>query len=451
MTAPIENFRHNPGLLARIGESLPTLGTRNLDLSVMLALLFFAFNIAQYWGNWAVDLSAYYYAGHFYDLGRFDQIYAGPPQIIGPQMPAAWVAAVAQSGHAGEQTYPFIYLPWVAAVLAPISRWFSPMTVMNAVVILNSALMTASIFLAWRIVAPKRTPLWLWTLVSVALLLTSSTSVLALSLGQVQILVFFLCLVAFERYRAGAFWLAGVALAVAAAIKITPAAFAIIFLWDRNWRALLGLAGTLALFAAFSLLVVGLPLHRQYFAIMDTLNNQIFIALLAYSVEGFAYQVADLVQGTAQVITTNEYIYAKPLWIELLAKGLFLGGLLFTWLATRRLAVETRMPRQLLALSILVPVTAPLGWVHYFLLTAYLLPALLDILESRLAVALIGGFGVLLGAQTMANMIWPGMRFMPTIMACVPFLLVLFATLLAFGRADARQPAPRKGEFAPAA
>lgn len=421
---------------------LPTLGSRSLDVSVLLALVFFVANIVQYWNNWAVDLSAYYYAGYFYDTGQFDQIYAGPSQIIGPEMPAPWVAAVAQSGHSGEQTYPFIYLPWIAALMAPIARNFSPMQVMNAAAVLNAALMAASIFLAWRIMAPKRVELWLWTLISVSVLSTSAAAVLALSLGQVQILVFALCLLAFERYRAGAFWVAGAALAFAACIKITPAAFVLIFLWDRNWRALGGFAAVCAAFALYSLAIIGVPLNQQYIAIMSALNNQIFIAVLAYSVEGFAYQLWDLYQGTAPAHVINEYIYAKPQWIDILAKSLFVGGIIATWLCTRRLSAQTRMPRQLLALSILIPVSAPLGWVHYFLLTAYLLPGLLEHMERRLALALIGGFALILGVQTMVYLVFPGMRFMPTIFVCVPFLIALFGAILAFG-VRAPHPAPR--------
>ena len=168
---------------------LPSLGSRSLDVSVLLALVFFVANILQYWNNWAVDLSAYYYAGYFYDTGQLDQIYAGPPQIIGPEMPAPWVAAVAQSGHSGEQTYPFIYLPWIASLMAPIARNFSPMQVMNGAAVLNAALMTASIVLAWRIMAPKRVELWLWTLISVSVLSTSGAAVLAVAAGGIVFLL----------------------------------------------------------------------------------------------------------------------------------------------------------------------------------------------------------------------------------------------------------------------
>ncbi len=444
MLGHIENGRARSGLIVHLPGRLPGIGARGIDFSVPIALAFFLFTVFQYWNNWAVDLSAYYYAGHFYGTGQFDQVFAGPPQIIGPQMPDAWVAAVAQSGHAGEQTYPFIYPPWVAAVMAPISKAFTPMQVMNGAAVLNAAMMTASIFLAWRIMAPRQTPRWLWVVISVALLTTSSTSVLALALGQVQILVFFLCLLAFERYRARAFWVAGAALALAAAIKITPAALAVIFLWDRNWRALGGFFAVIAAVAAFSMLVVGGALNQQYFQIMDALNSQIFIAILAYSIEGFILQISNLYQGIAPVITTNEYIYPKPEWIDLAAKGVFLAGLVAAWLATRKLPAAMRMPRQLLALSLLVPIAAPLGWVHYFLLTAYLLPGLLEHLEHKLPVLLIAAFAFLLGAQTMSSLIWPGLRYMPTIMVSVPFLIVLFAVILAFGRRTATmgQPEP---------
>ena len=202
---------------------------RDIQISAILMLAFFVINVLHLWNQWAGDLSAYYYAGHFFGLGQLDQVYAGPPQIIGPEMPSAWAAAVAEAGYEGKQTYPFLYLPWVATIMAPIARVFDPQHVMNGLAVLNSGLLMLCVVLTWRIMAPKTTPLWLWVLISVALLLTSASSLLALSLGQLQILVFSFCLLAFERYRAGAFWLAGIALGIAACLKITPALLILIF------------------------------------------------------------------------------------------------------------------------------------------------------------------------------------------------------------------------------
>lgn len=424
------------------------LSQRDIQMSVVLAAIFFVMHAIMLWNEWAVDLSAYYYAGHFFGTGQFEQIYAGPPQIIGPEMPLAWVDAVTQDGFADEQTYPFIYLPWVAAVFAPISAHFAPQTVMNAALLVNLGLMIASVWLAWRIFSPHKTPLWLWSLLSSALLINSASSVLAISLGQVQILVFFLCLLAFERYKSGAFWWAGLALALAAALKITPAAFAIIFLWDRNWRALASFslaAGTVGL---ASVLIVGLPLHLEYFDIMARLNAQVFIAAIAFSIEGFIYQLWDVWNGTAPIIDQVEYAFPKPAWLDLIAKVFFLIGLATIWISTRKLNRNTRIARQLLALSLLIPLAAPLGWVHYFLLTTYMLPGLLEHVNRRIAAALIAGFMILLNAVFFYMMFLVGdVRVFPQLMLCIPFLTLLLGVIVLSPQRQEQKPSLESAYF----
>lgn len=412
---------------------LPRPLSRDVQISILLIGFFFVFNVFQLWNEWAVDLSAYYFAGYFFDIGQYDQIYAGPPQIIGPEMPETWIAALNATGHADENTYPFIYLPWVAAVMAPVSRYVDPQHLMNGAAVMNSALMMLCMGLAWRIMSPKQTPVWLWVVISVVLLSASATSVLALALGQVQILVFTFCLFAFERYRAGAFWIAGAALAIAACLKITPALLILIFLWDRNWRALGGFTCVCVTIGLLGVLATGIPLHEQFFDLMRRLNQQVFISPIAFSVEGLAYQVWDYVQGTAPIHSVKEFIYAKPDWIDQLAKIFFLGGIAAIWLTTRQLEDEQRMPRQLLGLSLLIPLTAPLGWVHYFLLTTYLLPGLLEHMNKRLAGALLLVYFVVLNAHVVNAMLMPGMRVMLPIVVCVPMLIVLFWTIIAFG------------------
>ena len=404
---------------------------RDKLVAVILAVLFFGMHVYLFWGEWAVDASAYYFAGHFYDIGQFDQVYAGPPQIIGPEIPETWAAALAQTGYPDEQTYPFIYLPWVAALMAPVTRTLDPQNFMNGVLIINTALMVICSGLAWRIMGGSRNPLWIWAIISFGILTTSSASVLALSLGQIQILVFACCLLAIERYRAGAFWLAGAALALAACLKITPAAFILIFIWDRNWRALSGFAVVCAIIGAYSYAVLGMDLHHEFFGLLHDLNQQIFIAFLAFSVEGFVFQIWDLLNGTAVVLTDHEYTYPKPAWIDHTAKAIFAFGVLALWLTTRNLGASDRIPRQFIALSILIPITAPLGWIHYFLLTGFLLPGLACHMGKRMAALLILGFFMLLNSYLVVILLFPELRFTPQIVLCVPFLLFMFGAIVA--------------------
>lgn len=410
-----------------------SLGNWEVQVCLLFISLFYVFNLFQSWNNWAVDFSAYYYAGYFYGLGQFDQIYAGPPDIIGRDMPEAWTAAVAETGTPGRQTYPYIYLPWVAALLSPIARHFSAQSVMNAALLLNCALLVWSVFLARKIMAPKAIPLWVWVGISLALLMTSATSVTALSLGQVQILVFTCCLLAFERYRAGAFYAAGAVLAFAACLKITPAAFAIVFLWDRNWRAILAFAAICAVVGVLSFLWIGLPLHFEYLDLIGKLSKQVLISSIGLTLEGFVFQIWDLVNGTAPIHVSTQYIYPKPVWIDHITKAAFITGLIAIWMSTRRLAKDQKLGRQILTLSILIPLTGPIGWVHYFLLTTLLLPGLLDLMNRKLAIMMISLFGLLLSAESMMALIRPDLRIMPQIILCVPVLTLLLVTILIFG------------------
>ena len=121
----------------------------------------------------------------------------------------------------------------------------------------------------------------------------------ALLLGQTQILVFFLCLLAFERYIAGAFFAAGVALALAACLKITPAAFALIFLFDRNGRALAAFMVSGMVMLALSYAVAGPELHLTYLSHLRTISAYIYASFFAFSFETFLFEIWNAVRGTA--------------------------------------------------------------------------------------------------------------------------------------------------------
>lgn len=406
---------------------------RDVRVCAILIGFFFVFNILQMWNHWSVDFSAYYLAGYFYGTGQLDLIYAGPDQIIGPQVSEGWRTTLAAMGYGGHQTYPYIYLPWVAAIMAPVALYVDAVFAMNAMLLVNCALIVWSVHLAWKIMAPKETPLWLWYGISMAILATSTTSQLALFLGQIQILVIALCLFAFERYKARAFWVAGAALALAACLKITPAAFAIIFLWDRNWRALAGFFVVGAVVSVLSLAFIGWPLHAQYFGVLRELSENVFLALVAFSLESLAYQLSSLVNGTAPILNDIEYSFPKPGWIDPLTKATLLVGLVAIWGVTCRLHDESRLGRQLLALSILVPLTAPLGWSHYFLMTTLLLPGLLELMNRKLAICLILAYGTVLSMFALLSVTFEGLRFMPQTFWSVPVLMSLLLAIILFG------------------
>lgn len=350
------------------------------DKSVAVAALatLFALSVLPFWGEWSVDFSAYYYAGHFYMTDQVDMIYAGPPDIIGPEMPDEWVAALAADGYAHEHPYPFIYLPWVAAIMAPISKLVGPMMGMNALLVLNAALLVVMVLLAWRLIGRGRVTLAMWSTASCVILATSATSILALHLGQVQILVYASVLLCFERLQAGKPVQAGLALAFAACLKITPAAFAIIFIWNRSWMALASFILVSTAFLTVCIATIGWPLHLEYFQLMTALNAQVFLSNATISAEGLLYKLDVILRDANVVFDRKEHVATKPVWQAIVIKLTFVMGLVTCWWVTRPHAFRDRIAFQLLILAALIPLMLPLGWLHYYLLICILLPVALS-------------------------------------------------------------------------
>jgi len=403
---------------------------RRADTLAVVAAVFAAlYLVLIHWNVWAVDFSALYFAGQFFGAGDLAQVYAAPPEVIGIQMPPAWVAAVAAVGHGGEQTYPFIYPPWVAAVMAPVAR-FDPQAAMNLNLVVNVALVLGSILLARRIIGAA-IALGTWMLISLALLVPGVPLMSALLLGQTQILVFFLCLLAFERYIAGAFFAAGVALALAACLKITPAAFALIFLFDRNGRALAAFMVSGMVMLALSYAVAGPELHLTYLSHLRTISAYIYASFFAFSFETFLFEIWNAVRGTAPLHIDNEYIFAKPGWISVMSTLGLLIATFVLWRVTQRVDHRRRTGAQLLGLALIVAIFAPLGWAHYYLLALFLLPGVLVVMPLRRAMTLLQIVWVTLSVPFQSLFFDVALPFYPQILIMVPVFLAALVALLA--------------------
>ena len=420
--------------------AVPPISGRDLGLAGLAGLVFTLFAVLEFWNNWGADFSAYYYAGKFFLTGEFHMVYAGPPDVIGPEMPARWREMVTADGY-DDQTYPFLYLPWVAWAMAGVAAHVPTMAAMNAMLVINIGLIMLSVVLAWRLFAASTgMSFGLWALLSLCIVILSAVPVSALTLGQVQFLVFALVLAAFERYQAGNVVLAGVLLAAATMLKITPAAFAIIFLWNLDWRALGAFGGALAAMFAGSVLVAGWELHMVYFELMGRLSAQLFMANIGVSLEAFLQQVVALVQGTAPEAYGVEVSMPRPAWLDPVVKGVFVLGLATIWVKTRGLADPARLPVQLFALAILLPLCTPLGWLHYYLLAAYMLPALFA-RPGRVSYALFFGF---LAISSLWIMYWTVSYrgpVMSQVIVFVPYFVLLLTRVIGLGTLAQAEPA----------
>ncbi len=156
--------------------------------------------------------------------------------------------------------WPFAYPPFLAAPILPLSflpyAWAS--IVWTGLILLTLA---ASCWLALR------SQNWLSAsgVVLVLLLLYQfQPAVVAVRLGQMDVMIFLLLTLAFCWLKTGNDGKAGLALAVAIGMKFFAAFIVAYLLWKRRWRAALigGIGG--ALLAAGSFAVVGLDGIRRY-------------------------------------------------------------------------------------------------------------------------------------------------------------------------------------------
>ena len=140
---------------------------------------------------------------------------------------------------------PFTYPPFAAVLLAPLAM--VPMAVASMVVTLASVALTGVTLREFtRSLSSGPLPagprLSIWWLLPVALFLEPVHS--TVEYGQVNIAL--LALVSLDCLRPDPRWPRGALTGLAAAVKLTPAAFVLFFLLRRDWRAAATAAGSFA-------------------------------------------------------------------------------------------------------------------------------------------------------------------------------------------------------------
>lgn len=361
------------------------------DRAVALAMLaaWTAVTLLQRWGEWAEDLSAVYIAGWLWHGGQAALIYDAPPHFFGGAA-ESWRPAMEALGIADRTTFAYVYPPLWAVLTAPLAGVLSPQGFINLVALVQIPLLAASVWLAGRILKPAAMPWWLWAALGLAVLSLSIQSYLALLHNQPTITVGFLTLLSIERLGAGRPVAAGIALAVAAAIKLTPAAFVLVFLLDRQWRAAAAFAVAGAALALLSVALAGWPAHQAFLASLAqvkgvayliAINTSLLPALLALG------SATGLLPPVDPAATQHVYTSVPP-WLAPAITALALGAILAFGRALRPLPGHLRRGIGLFALSVVIALMGPLGWLHYYVVPMLLLPGLVGLLPRPSALGL---------------------------------------------------------------
>ena len=320
----------------------------------------------------SLDLFPLYAAGRLAAEGSMAQVYVFEPASGIEVTTPAWLSVAAEAGHSGE-VFPFVYPPLWAKALAPLASGLDWTGFRLLFSVLAATAAAAAIALATTMwAAPERRS----EAAALALLISPlGWPVFVLFVyNQVHGLLLLAVLLSWRAADRGRPARAGLLLALAASLKLAPAAFGLYFLLSRQWAAAAWSLAFGAGLLGISLLWAGLDVNLAYFeqcarlaaGIPTTLMNQSFTL-------AFAELLGDM----------PEALGAAPPPPEARALALGVAATLIAAAAMRhggRPAAERRLRLQPVLLFALQG-AAPMCWLYYFML----LPALALCLPGRIA------------------------------------------------------------------
>jgi len=391
-----------------------------------LAVLFFAAALAfdQTLGSRSADLMASWIAGHFLHAGLLDHVYPGYTEAFTPYPHPAWPAFLEDTAYRGP-VFPFIYPPIWAWAMGHIGTFEGFKSFTSLFLVVNISMLAATLWMAMRIYGPGMPPVAYMAL-GVLLLGGTPVGVLAVVEGQPQIFVSFLLVLAIERSRSGHQAAAGAALALAAALKLYPAIFALIWLATGERRALGSFAIVGAGLAGLSVMLTGWQLHRAFLSDLSVISDTVLVTSVSTNIQASVAQLffaGDLVMVPAVEVGGLESI--APVWqyfmpgvgLTWLFKGLFVAVVAgIVW------AVSSAGPKTGTAMvwPLALTLTAlilPLTWMYYFIPGLAFLPGVIWRLGRT--------WGSLAFASVFLPICWPLVPFWRGIEAlAVPFQLV---------------------------
>ncbi|MGI4830616.1 MAG: glycosyltransferase family 87 protein [Janthinobacterium lividum] len=344
----------------------------NTQVILLILAVFVSVGIFRALHEDSDDLSASFIGCRLVATGQTAHLYAHDPDSfaeIGPDAP--WQQA-ADEGHYAAFLHPYVQTPLWAWSLQPLcaglSNNFLPFQRVFIVITLLS--FAACIWLVAFFWAPS-----LYTPPAIALICLSlwfaEPFQYALALMQTHVIFFLLTLLALilaERKRAVS---AGILLALAAAVKITPAALLIYWLLTRRWKAAASMTATSALLWGAAYLAVGSHVMRDYLATLDRVSH---ILLLSQNNQSFAAWIMAHAHPTKEDLAFHTFLL--PTWVRLTSTGLFvlctlLGGLIDRKMARRQTGsgagqqVTYRAPMGAMIALVAATIFAPISWSHY--------------------------------------------------------------------------------------
>lgn len=340
---------------------------RGIALAIFFPIIWSIFVIAWQWDDLHYDFNALYFAGHFLAQGRPDLVYAVDLNTFPLPNHPEWFAQNDRWDCEHFCAYPFIYPPIWATLMAPLTSALDLFTLSNIALLVQIPLLSLCPLLAWRLWRPEMS-LAQWTFRCLVLTTLCTPGTTSLVNNQPQLFITFLMLLAFERAAHGRPFLGGMALGLAATIKIFPVVFALIWLREGNWRAIAGATVLGAAILVLNFVIADPALNKSFIEQAGILSGGVFPSNRNYSLTS--------VLGWLDAAAADPRRPVVNAYARFVNLGLLLLGLaLLIWRA-RRADAQWRRRFMLPAIAALLTVAGPLGWPYYLFLALFALQLL---------------------------------------------------------------------------
>ncbi len=332
------------------------------------------------------DLRALWMAGRFFD-GEASSIYAITGDYFRMVPPDAWISTYLSEG-IERAAYPFIYPPLWAWIMQHVVTWTTFETFRDIVAVLNALMICGCFYLASKMAreAMSRT-----AFMAVSLFLVFALGCLVvivpLNENQPQIIVSFLVLLGIERDRAGHPWAGGAVMALAAAIKLYPVIFAVLWLAAGRKQTVFSFAIFGTALGLASLIVAGWPLHAAFLSEVRAISSTALVTFANVTMDTLIAVI--LIGPEAAEIVTTQITGGETSWLIFTKSALWQGIDLVVQLTTVGLlivlALKSRLSDPLVWPVIFISLAwvLPLSWLYHYLTAFVFLPALIARLGSK--------------------------------------------------------------------
>ena len=376
---------------------------RSHQVAIAAILLFFTgLGLLRHLHQNGDDLSSSYIGCRLVAEGQEAHLFAHEPVFFDQEKDPAWIrSAVAGSFSEGGRLHPYVQTPLWAWSLQPLCEHTSFPFFSRIFVLLIMVCLSATVWLAARYWTMHLfNPAWI-ALVCVGLYRTQPLRY-ALFLIQTHVLFLFLAVVAVILAKRDKPVVAGILLALAAAVKITPGFLVVYWLFAGRRKAALSFIVSSAVLLLGTIFAVGQPTMLAYLHEVQWLSN---VGLVSFNNQSLAAVWMGHHASHSELFHWR--IYQVPVFLKVAGIALSFAASIFGGLIDRESKSADLAPYGAAICMIGTTLAAPIAWSHYFLLlllpTMFLLDRAIDDYAER-SFRLVAAWLILLAAIVVLNL-----------------------------------------------